>query len=108
MMRKKGGSNEWRQVRNMDALESENDSYIDDLEARVQGLKEVGPRFMNCGHRFYLVLLFFLQNIRCSNGWTPMCHPKFRYSICFSRITCFACNILGKSLLYSCDRWLWK
>lgn len=42
MMRKKGGGNEWRQVRNMDALESENDSYIDDLEARVQGLKEVG------------------------------------------------------------------
>ncbi|KAL8272761.1 hypothetical protein Esti_003311 [Eimeria stiedai] len=40
-MRKKGGGSEWRQVRNMEALESENDSYIDDLEARVQGLKEV-------------------------------------------------------------------
>lgn len=41
MMRKKGGGDEWRMVKNTEALESENDSYIDDLEARVQGLKEV-------------------------------------------------------------------
>ncbi|XP_026192292.1 protein transport protein bet1 [Cyclospora cayetanensis] len=41
MMRKKGEGSEWRQVRNLDSLESENDSYIADLEARVQGLKEL-------------------------------------------------------------------
>lgn len=40
-MRKKDAGGEWRKARNMEALERENDAYIDDLEARVQGLKEV-------------------------------------------------------------------
>ncbi|CDJ49264.1 hypothetical protein, conserved [Eimeria brunetti] len=41
MMRKKESGTEWRQARNIESLETENDSYIEDLEARVQGLKEL-------------------------------------------------------------------
>ncbi|CDJ42534.1 hypothetical protein, conserved [Eimeria tenella] len=41
MMRKKENGNEWKQIKNLESLEAENDSYIDDLEARVQGLKEL-------------------------------------------------------------------
>ncbi|CDJ56664.1 hypothetical protein, conserved [Eimeria maxima] len=40
-MRKKENGSEWRKVRNLESLETENDSYIEDLEARVQGLKEL-------------------------------------------------------------------
>ncbi|CDJ67638.1 hypothetical protein, conserved [Eimeria necatrix] len=41
MMRKKENGSEWKKIKNLESLEAENDSYIEDLEARVQGLKEL-------------------------------------------------------------------